>query len=138
REDSTVDIELSERVREALGILRALVLEATSNETAGVSRIAADYLQRTVEPNAFVGLAWSRTTRALVDNLTTLKPCTIVQLCGVIPRPEGEEHNVELVRNAANNAGAKAVTFYAPLVVPDANTADILRKQPGIREALHK
>jgi DNA-binding transcriptional regulator LsrR (DeoR family) len=129
-------MELSESVRQTLGIQRALVLDTATVDYVTISKVAADYLSHTVTANATVGLAWSRSTRALADNLPTLPPCTIVQLCGVIPQPAGEEHNVELVRSAAHNAGAKAVTFYAPLVVPDPKTADILRKQPGIREAL--
>jgi DNA-binding transcriptional regulator LsrR (DeoR family) len=41
------------------------------------------------------------------------------------------------VRRAAQNVGATAVTFYAPLVVPGAATATTLRRQPGIADALH-
>ena len=43
---------------------------------------------------------------------------------------------MELVRRAARACGGKAVTFYAPLVLPDAATASTLRLQPGIAEAL--
>ena len=131
-----VDPELSESLRAALGIRHALVLDTAPQPRTQVGALAAEYLGSTVVAGATVGLAWSRSTQALVEHLHDLPPCTIVQLCGVIPQAMGEEHNVELVRRAAQNVGATAVTFYAPLVVPDATTAATLRRQPGIADAL--
>lgn len=133
-----IDPDLSEALRAALGIRRALVLDAAPQPRTQVGALAAQYLRETVKPHAVVGLAWSRSTQALVEHLHDLPPCTVVQLCGVIPQAAGEEHNVELVRRAAQNVGATAVTFYAPLVVPDAATATTLRRQPGIADALRR
>ncbi|HZC51991.1 MAG TPA: sugar-binding domain-containing protein [Mycobacterium sp.] len=131
-----VDVDLSEALRAELGIRRALVLSSASSERVRVGALAADYLRSSVKPGATVGLAWSRSTQALVKHLHDLPRCTIVQLCGVFAKPMGEEQNVELVRRAAENVGAQVVTFYAPLVVPDAATATTLRRQPGIADAL--
>jgi DNA-binding transcriptional regulator LsrR (DeoR family) len=133
-----VDAELSEALRAALGIRRALVLDAAPEPRTQVGALAAEYLRETVPAGASVGLAWSRSTQALVEHLHDLPTCTIVQLCGVIQHAVGEEQNVELVRHAAKNVGASAVTFYAPLVVSDPSTAATLRRQPGIREALRR
>lgn len=131
-----VDVDLSKALRTELGIRRALVLNSSSNPQVRVGALAADYLRSSVKPGATVGLAWSRSTQALVKHLHDLPPCTVVQLCGVFAKPMGEEQNVELVRRAAENVGADVVTFYAPLVVPDATTATTLRRQPGIADAL--
>lgn len=131
-----VDQELSEELGRLLGIRRALVIDTTINPRIRVGALAAEHLRDTVAPGATVGLAWSRSAQALVEHLHDLPECTIVQLCGVIPQATGEEQNVELVRHAAQNVGGTAVTFYAPLVVPDAATATTLRKQPGIADAL--
>jgi DNA-binding transcriptional regulator LsrR (DeoR family) len=136
RDPRGIDHELSEAVRAVLGIRRVLVVETAANPRAQVGALAAEYLRDTVTAGATVGIAWSRSTQALVEHLHDLPQCTIVQLCGVIPQAMGEEHNVELVRRAAQNVGATAVTFYAPLVVPDAGTAATLRRQPGIADAL--
>jgi DNA-binding transcriptional regulator LsrR (DeoR family) len=133
-----IDQNLSEALRTALGIQRALVLNAVPQPRTQVGALAAEYLREIVKPHSVVGLAWSRSMQALVEHLHDLPPCTVVQLCGVIPQAAGEEHNVELVRRAAQNIGAAAVTFYAPLVVPDAATATTLRRQPGIADALRR
>jgi DNA-binding transcriptional regulator LsrR (DeoR family) len=136
RDPHGVDHELSEAVRAILGIRRALVVDSDVSPRTQVGALAAEYLRESVGAGATVGIAWSRSTQALVEHLHDLPRCTIVQLCGVIPQAMGEEHNVELVRRAAQNVGATAVTFYAPLVVPDAGTAATLRRQPGIADTL--
>jgi DNA-binding transcriptional regulator LsrR (DeoR family) len=133
-----IDPELSEALATALGIQRTLVLDAAADPRTQVGALAAEYLRSTVTAGATVGLAWSRSTQALIEHLHDLQPCTIVQLCGVVPQAMGEEHNVEIVRRAAHNVDATAVTFYAPLVVPDPATAATLRRQPGIADALRR
>lgn len=128
--------ELSDALRTVLRIPRALVIDSASEPRTQVGALAASYLRETVTKGSSIGIAWSRSTQALVQHLHDLPPCTIVQLCGVIAHAAGEEQSVELVRRAAQNVSAGAVAFYAPLVVPDANTAGTLRRQPGIADAL--
>ncbi len=136
RDPRGIDGDLSEALRVRLGIERALVVDVDSSPRSQVGALAAQYLQDTVQPGMSIGLAWSRSTQALAEHLGKLAPCTIVQLCGVVAQASGEEHNVELVRRAAHRAGVAAMTFYAPLVVPDAATASTLRRDPGISAAL--
>jgi DNA-binding transcriptional regulator LsrR (DeoR family) len=133
-----VDDRLSARLRDALGIRRALVLGAVADPRTEVGALAARHLRDVLEPGCTVGIAWSRATQALVEHLR-LAPCTVVQLCGVIPKvaaADDEVHNVELVRQAARQCHGTAVTFYAPLVLPDAAATAMLRRQPGIADAL--
>jgi DNA-binding transcriptional regulator LsrR (DeoR family) len=133
-----VDERLSRRLRDVLGIERSLVLGAVTDARTEVGALAARHLRDVVEPGGRLGIAWSRSTQALVEHLH-LRPCTVVQLCGVIPRvaaADDEIHSVELVRQAARQCAGTAVTFYAPLVVPDVATASTLRRQPGIADAL--
>lgn len=138
RDPSGVDRQLSDELRDRLGLARAIVVEDTANPRSQVGSAAAGYLQDTVELGSNVGLAWSRSTQALAEHLGRLPQCTIVQLCGVVTTATGEEHNVELVRRAARQAGVSAVTFYAPLVVSDPAGATALRRQPGIADALDR
>jgi len=114
RDPDTFDRDLSNRLASFLGLPRVLVADASQ---------PAEWLQA-------VG--------ALIEQFTGLPPCTVVQLCGVLAQTDGEEHNVELVRRAAQSCGGKAVTFYAPLVLPDPSTARTLRRQPGIADALSR
>ena len=136
RDPDGVDRDVSDRLAAALGIERAIVLAVATDPMAQIGALAARYLAEVVRAEATVGIAWSRSTQALVEHLEPAPPCTVVQLCGVVAEAEGEEHNVELVRRAAKSLGARPVTFYAPLVVSEPAVATALKRQPGIAEAL--
>lgn len=138
RDPGGVDEWLSDELRDRLGLTRAIVVDDAPNPRSQVGSAAARYLKDTIVPDSNVGLAWSRSTQALAEHVRRLPRCTIVQLCGVVAEASGEEHNVELVRRAARQAGVGAVTFYAPLVVSDAPVAAALRRQPGIAGALER
>src|SRR4051812_48030624 len=140
RDPDLLDSELSDRLAAVLGIRRVLVADAPEPQqwVEATGSLAARYLQDVVTSDSVLGIAWSRAARALTERLTSLPPCTVVQLCGVLAHTHGEEHNVELVRRVAQQSGGSAFTFYAPLVLPDAATARTLRAQPGIVDALSK
>jgi DNA-binding transcriptional regulator LsrR (DeoR family) len=133
-----VDERLSEELARALGIKRALVLDTVPFDphTTLVGAFAARHLSEILAPDAFVGIAWSQSARALTEHLQPNPQCTLVQLCGVVAHAAGEEQNVELVRRAAQKTGGTALTFYAPLVLDDAATAMALRRQTGIVDVL--
>ncbi|MEO8851659.1 MAG: sugar-binding domain-containing protein [Allobranchiibius sp.] len=137
RDPHAIDAALSEQLARALGIKRVLVASAgTQDPKREVGALAARYLADTVRADATLGLAWSRSTEALVEQLVGLPPCTIVQLCGVIAHAAGEEQNVELVRRAAGAVSGTPVTFHAPLVVAEPAITAALRRNAGISEAL--
>lgn len=136
RDPDGVDSDLSERLAAVLGIERAVVLAVATDPMAQVGALAARYLADVMRPETTVGIAWSRSTQALVEHLEPAQPCTVVQLCGVIAQAEGEEQNVELVRRAAKALGGRPMTFYAPLVVSEPAVATALKRQAGIAEAL--
>ena len=73
---------------------------------------------------------------AMRTALTRLAPCTVVQLAGALSRPDVDESSVDLVRDIAALSGGPAYRFYAPLIVPDAATAQTMRRQPEIARAL--
>ena len=56
-------------------------------------------------------------------SLTRLAACPVEQLTGVLARPEAEDSAVELVREVARISNGPASFFYAPMIVPDAVTA---------------
>lgn len=140
RDPDFVDYELSDRLAAALGVPRVLVGDAPdpTRTVEAVAELAAQHLQAIVTRDSVLGIAWSRAAGALTERLTSLAPCTVVQLCGVLAHTPGEEHSVELVRRIAQQSGGKAFTFYAPLVLPAADTARTLRAQPGIVDTLIK
>jgi DNA-binding transcriptional regulator LsrR (DeoR family) len=141
RVSDALDATMSEKLRSAYGLRRAVVLRrSTSHETAHQARtrlaaLAADLIVEIVSPGDTLGLAWARTVNEMADALPRLAPCTVVQLCGFYSRLDRHDSSAETVRQVAALAGGKAFPIYAPLVLPDERTATALRSQPGISEA---
>lgn len=136
-----VDVELSERVREAYGIRRVLVLNRAQSKgerpelRRRVGQLAADLLAEIAVPGDVIGLSWARSVNAMAEVIHTLPRCPIVQLCGVQAGIDMRDRSVETVGRVAAVGGGDAYPIYGPLVLPDRRTTEILRNQPGIAEA---
>ncbi len=139
-----LDGELSEELRSAYGLRRALVVDtpvgaegaADPEETRRVlGSAAARLLTEIVRSGEVLGLAWSRALQVMGSDLVDLPECTVVQLNGVLSEHAGAGGSVETVRRAAALSGGPAYPIYAPLILPDAATAATLRSDPGIASA---
>jgi DNA-binding transcriptional regulator LsrR (DeoR family) len=134
-----VDVELSARLMDALGLTHCVVTDtpddhpATLREHLGVA--AAELLTEIVLPDDVLGLSWARSVSAMAGALRALAPVSVVQLTGALARPSGDDSSIELVREVARVAGGPAYYFYAPMAVPDAATAMALRGQPEVARA---
>jgi DNA-binding transcriptional regulator LsrR (DeoR family) len=80
-------------------------------------------------------MSWARSLSGLAAALTELPPCPIVQLTGAVPPPDGRDL-LDLVRSLARIGGGTAHVFYAPMIVDDAQTAAVIRRQAVVADAL--
>lgn len=139
-----VDPDLSTRVRQRLGLRRALVVRGPSETSpAGpvhvhLCRVAADLLGELVTEDDVLGLTCSRNVAATTDGLERIAPCRVVQLTGTLAGAETGPGSVESVRRAAGVGGGKAYPIYAPMILGDAATARSLANQAGIRSVLER
>jgi DNA-binding transcriptional regulator LsrR (DeoR family) len=136
-----LDLDLSQRVREAHGLRHCVVVDCPDDDEvllrSALGRAAAALLTEIVEPDDTLGLVWARSLMAMRTSLTQLAPCTVVQLTGSLSRPhDDDQSSVELVRDVARISGGPAYLFYAPMIVPDAATARVMRTQPEVARAL--
>ncbi|MFD0803220.1 sugar-binding transcriptional regulator [Streptomonospora algeriensis] len=145
RVPARIDADLSDRLRAAFGLERAIVVDGSEDPAQAhrqLGSVAADLLAEIVEDGDVLGLAWGRTANAVGAELTRLARCTTVQLGGVVShRTYGEdasEGSVESVQRAAQLSGGPGYPIYAPLILPDATTARALRGDPGIAGALSR
>lgn len=139
----SVDADLSTELTARLGIEQALVMASTARQPPGIvisqlGAVVAGLLPGLVSHGDTVGLGWSRVCDAMIDSLTELPRCTVVQLAGHLSRPGDTSGSVEAVRKAAALSGGESYPFYAPMIVEDAATATTLRRQPEIAEALQR
>jgi DNA-binding transcriptional regulator LsrR (DeoR family) len=134
-----VDAELSRRLQSTWGLKHAVVLDVADEDHRQLRRqlgeSAARLLMEIVTPEDVLGIAWSRSASAVGDALQQFVPCPVVQLTGAISRPDGGDV-LGLVRRLARLGGGSPNVFYAPMVVPDAATAKMVRKQPEVVRAM--
>lgn len=135
-----IDADLSARVASQLGLDRVVVVEAhPSSDQATFDLLGAALateLERVVTEKARIGVAWSRASPAMARSLRRMPPCTVVQLSGAIYPPDGLPGSVEVTRDVASAIRGRAHILYSPLVVPDIETAEGLRRQPEIAATL--
>jgi DNA-binding transcriptional regulator LsrR (DeoR family) len=137
-----VDVELSGRLMDTLGLSHCVVTATTEEQPEKLRQVlgasAAELLQEIITPDDVLGLSWARSVSAMATALTGLAPAPVVQLTGALARPDGDDSSIELVREVARVSGGPAYFFYAPMVVADASTAAALRQQPEIDRAFSR
>jgi len=135
-----VDEELSAEVAERLGLERAVVVEAHPTSAQAtfdfIGEAVAAELERLVNEGDRLGLCWSRALPSMARSLRRLAPCTVIQLSGAVYPPDGLPGSVEVVRAVAEVSNGTAHALYAPLIVPDTETAEGLRRIPEIAATL--
>jgi DNA-binding transcriptional regulator LsrR (DeoR family) len=133
-----IDVNLSSRLQQAYGLRHAVVVDVQDEHPAvlrqHLGEAAADLLSEVLTSGDVLGLAWARSVSAMAHALSRLPALPVVQLTGSPARPGGDSFT-EVVRGVARLSGGRAYHFDAPLVVGDAATARVLRRQPEIVRA---
>lgn len=136
-----INLDLSVRLSTAYGLRHCVVMDGPENDDQLLRTIlgqaAGDLLTEIVEPGDVLGLAWARSLMAMRTSLTRLASCDVVQLTGALSLP-ADDSSVELVRDVARASGGQGYVYYAPMVLPDAATARVLRSQPEVARAAGK
>lgn len=135
---ASLDAELSTQLRERYGLRRALVVTSPDDgEEAlreNLAKAAADMLTEIVIDEDVLGIGWGRTLNSVADSLTSLAPCPVVQMTGMVGSIAA--NSTELVRRITAVSGGPAFPIYAPLLLPDEVTASGVRRQPEIAAAI--
>jgi DNA-binding transcriptional regulator LsrR (DeoR family) len=134
----SLDAALSAELCAAFGLREAFVFSFPDDEQTllrqRLGEGAGQALMDLIRPGDVLGMSWSRTLGGLAAALTQFPPCPIVQLTGAVPPPDGRDL-LDLVRSVARVGGGPAHTFYAPMIMDDAQTAAAVRRQGDVAEA---
>lgn len=135
-----INLDLSVQLSQMYGLQHCLVVDSPEDDVellrTSLGRASARLLTEIVGPDDVLGLAWARALTAMRSHLNRLAPCEVVQLTGALSRPDVDESSVDLVRDVARISRGPAYFFYAPMVVPDAATARVMRTQPEVARAI--
>ncbi|WP_199430547.1 sugar-binding transcriptional regulator [Qaidamihabitans albus] len=135
-----LDPVLCDEVGSAYGLRQALVLERAPGKESRtemrrrIGALAARLLSETATADDVIGLSWARSVNVMTEQIESLPRCPIVQLCGVQAGIDMHDRSVDTVSRLAGVSGGAAYPIFAPLVLPDRRTTEILRRQPGIAE----
>jgi DNA-binding transcriptional regulator LsrR (DeoR family) len=135
----SLDLALSDRLRERFGLRHAVVVATSTGDDARIRRqlgeVAADLLTEIATPDDVLGLGWARAVLEMAAHLRDLRVSRVVQLTGALTRPDVEVSATELVRDVARRSGAAASVFYAPMIVSDVPAARALARQQQLVDA---
>lgn len=132
------DPELSGALAERLGLEHVVVVRAfgTVEEVRGfVGMAAAQRLSETLHNDEVLGLAWGRTLTRMIESLESLPDVQILQLNGSVGS-DLSQSPIELIRRAALLGGNKAKALMAPLYIDNLEAAEVLRRQPDLKEVI--
>lgn len=133
-----VDLDLSMRLKQRFGLEHAVAVElpvdtdAEAQSTLG--SVAAGLVEELVGPEDILGLTSGRTLNVMAHALTSLPCRAVVQLAGVAGPIQ--ESGLEVIRRLASLPGVQPWPIYSSLVMSDAQTAQGVMRQPGIRAAV--
>lgn len=137
-----IDVKLSQRLRQLLGVKEVLVVEThDSDEDAILEKTiqtAAEYIASKITDNMTIGISWGRAMHAIANSLPMqhLENVRIVQLAGGIGEATTQFDGSNVANILASKLGATCYSMYAPAVVADAELAHELIKTPALSQAI--
>lgn len=137
-----VDVDLSAQLQKKFALQRAVVVDTRDDQAetlrTQVGQVAADLLAELIGPDDVLGVAWARSVGAMAKTLPRLPGVSVVQLTGAVSLPGSGDTSFDIVRDVARAAGGPAYVYYAPIVLPDAATAQALRRQSDVARAFEQ
>lgn len=134
--------QLEARLRSEFGLRDARVLraghKAHDQVLDGIGMLAARYLQETIRDGMVLGVSYGRSIAATIRHLTPARPLdlVVVQLLGALGSDNPLIEGANLARNLAAKYGAAYRYLYAPLMVEDPRTRDLIVQEPLVQDVL--
>jgi DNA-binding transcriptional regulator LsrR (DeoR family) len=137
---ASIDVELSTALQKRYHLEHAYAVTADTNErpdrVAAVAKAMAGLLQSILREGDVVGVDCGRTLTHIAGHLTSLPRCDVVQLTGMAGAITA--NGADLVRRISEVSGGRSFPMYAPLVVPDARTAESLSGNQQIQDTFSR
>ncbi len=134
--------QLEAVLRSTFGLRDARVLRSGQRPADvvldGVGALTARYLQGALADGMVLGVSYGRSIAATIRHLTPTRPLdlVVVQLLGALGSDNPLIEGANLARNLAAKYGASYRYLYAPLVVEDRRTRDLIVQEPLVQDVL--
>lgn len=134
----TLNVALSAELATEFGLRYAFVYDFPDDSDSSLRQrlgeAAGEAISDLAEASDVIGIAWSRSLSGLARSLTSFPACPIVQMTGALSRPGGDDL-LDLVRAVTRIGGGPSYGFYAPMIVDDPRTAQVIRRHPDVAAA---
>ena len=131
-----IDLDMSDELAACHGLRGAIVVRTIDGtdefRREQLGRACAELLTQSLEAHDVVGISWGRTLHSMVDHLTRLPGCAVVQIVGSVPTLELNVNSMELVRRVAECSGGPVYPLHVPIVVDTPEMAAALRRDPHV------
>jgi len=135
------DVELGDRLAERFSLRHAFVTRVPKDNpesAAGMmASLAADYVMSTVSTEDILGISWGASVARVIDEIDVLPAIAIVQMVGGVRSSALDTNGTELVRRLSNVSGGSAFPLMAPLLVDSRTTAEALRQEAAVSQAMN-
>jgi deoxyribonucleoside regulator len=134
--------QLEAALRSTFGLRDARVLRSGHRPADvvldGVGALTARYLHGALADGMVLGVSYGRSIAATIRHLTPTRPLdlVVVQLLGALGSDNPLIEGANLARNLAAKYGASYRYLYAPLVVEDPRTRDLIAQEPLVQDVL--
>lgn len=133
---------LEARLRATFGLHDARVLRAgqrSADEVLdGIGMLSARYLQGEIRDGMVLGVSYGRSIAATIHHVVPANPLdlVVVQLLGALGSDNPLIEGSNIARNLAAKFGGTYRYLYAPLVVEDARTRDLIINEPLVEDVI--
>ena len=133
--------QLEFALQEAFALKEVRVLQAESGAEDTIDelgRLAAQYLSRQIRDGMILGVSYGRSVAATIRHLKPESPkdVMVIQLIGALGAKNPLIEGADLSRQLAIKYGGSYRYLYAPLLVEDKRTRDLLLEEPLVHDVL--
>ncbi|MCL5986019.1 MAG: sugar-binding transcriptional regulator [Actinobacteria bacterium] len=134
--------ELEDSIEDRFNIKRVVVCESSEDPDElkrNLGASAAKLLMEIVEDGDCIGIAWGSTLNEVLNSIprkTNLKDIICVQITGGLNQVPPEINALDLTRRISEKFNAKSYLIYAPTILDDMKSMEILVNQQGIKETI--
>jgi len=137
-------VDLEEVLERKFGLSHVVIGRAADDceecVRSALGAAAAHYLETTLKSREVIGVdSWSATLRSMVEQMHLVwkvAECQVVQVLGGVGNPGAEKHAYHLVTQLASLVQGDAHFLPAPGVVDSKDAADVLGRDPHLRETM--
>lgn len=126
------NFELEDKLQEKFNLKQAIVASSLDEESIvyDLGLAGVRYILENVEENSYLGISFGRTISKVSELMpeNTMKKISVVQLTGGTNILHTGLHPDQITRSLGKKLGGESYVFFAPAILEDENTKNILLK----------